>query len=222
MIKLEKSNEPQILIDNYTLWTRAILDKIAAGSSPTETEKTRYRHTDIKSALILETHGKCAYCESKLLHIHHGDVEHIYPKSLDPALTVQWTNLTLACEICNQNKSNKDPYVKFIIDPYATDPKDHLTFAGALALSKGTMYGTNSRAILDLNRGNLVERRQEKLAGLIAIAENILRVDLPQATRQAIYDNFIQNDASDDAPFSAMAASFLEQIRRDLPPDIIA
>lgn len=222
MIKLSKAEKPQILLDNGPNWTKVIVDKIAVGETPTDTEKTRYRHPDIKAALVAETNGKCAYCESKVLHIHHGDVEHIYPKSLDPSKTVEWENLTLACEICNQNKSNRDPYLQHIIDPYIINPGDHLTFAGALILSKGSAHGTNSRAILDLNRGNLVERRQEKLEGLIAIAENVFRLDLPQATRQAIYDNFVANDAAPEAPFSAMAISFLEQVKQNLPADIAA
>lgn len=220
MIKLTKLDEPQVLATNGANWTKVVVDKISVGEKPTDTERTRYRNPDIKAALIAETHGKCAYCESKLLHIHHGDVEHIYPKSLDPALIVTWSNLTLACEICNQNKSNRDPYLEHIIDPYAIEPKEHLIFAGTLLLSKGSQYGTNTRAILDLNRGNLVERRQEKLEGLLTIAENILRSDLPQVTRQAIYDNFVENDACPAAPFSAMAASFLEQLKQTLPPDI--
>ena len=81
MIKLSKTEEPQILLDNGPNWTKVIVDKIAVGETPTDTEKTRYRHPDIKAALVAETNGKCAYCESKVLHIHHGDVEHIYPKS---------------------------------------------------------------------------------------------------------------------------------------------
>jgi len=221
MIKLAKLPEPQVLLDNGAEWTRVLVSKIAAGERPTESEKTRYRHSQIKEALISETHGKCAYCESKILHVHHGDVEHIFPKSLDPAKFVEWVNLTLACEICNQNKSNKDPYLLHIIDPYVIDPFDHLIFAGSLVFSKGTAHGTSSRAILDLNRGGLVERRQEKLESLIAIAENVFRPDLPQVARQAIYDNFVAKDASPGAPFSAMAISFFEQLKSRLPADIV-
>ena len=152
MIKLNKQPEPHILVTNGPAWTKQITDKAARGVKLTDIERTRYRHPDIKSALIAETAEKCAYCESKLLHVHHGDVEHIIPKSLVPEKTVEWNNLTLACEICNQNKSNLDPRAEHIIDPYAIDPSLHLTFAGALMLAKGTTEGTSTRAILDFRQ----------------------------------------------------------------------
>src|ERR1700677_4060556 len=104
MIKLSKLDEPPILAKNAIKWTKVLLDTVAAGKIPTETERPRYRHPQIKDTLVRETHGKCAYCESKLRHIHHGDVEHIMPKSLDLGKIVQWDNLTLACEKCNQKQ----------------------------------------------------------------------------------------------------------------------
>lgn len=138
MIKLSKLDEPDVLFNNSATWTQVLLNKEAAGKKPTASEKSRYRHPEIKAVLVKETGGKCAYCESKLLHIHHGDVEHIYPKSLDVRKTFEWRNLTLACEKCNQNKSNKDPLLEQIIDPYEDDPEYHLVFVGALIFPRGT------------------------------------------------------------------------------------
>jgi uncharacterized protein (TIGR02646 family) len=156
MIKLQKANKPEILQTNGEIWTKALLDKAASGQVPTAAEKTRYRHPQIKEALIGETSGKCAYCESKLLHIHHGNVEHIMPKSLCLSKIVEWDNLTLACEVCNQNKSNLDPNAANLIDPYADDPEQHITFTGCLVLSKGTNKGTCSRTILDLTHKSVI------------------------------------------------------------------
>src|SRR3954469_25335779 len=98
MIKLEKTERPQVLTDNADDWTAVLLEKQAQGEEPTTSEKTKYRHRDIKAALLNETHGKCAYCESKLRHITYGDVEHIVPKSLALAKIFDWANLTLACD----------------------------------------------------------------------------------------------------------------------------
>src|SRR5947209_8328121 len=127
MIRLNKGPKPQILTENEAAWTATV-----ANGEATPAEKARYRHPEIKEALVSETHGKCAYCESKLQHIHHGDIEHIYPKSLALEKTFEWENLTLACEICNQNKSNKDPFLEQILDPYSVEPSEHLFFAGPL------------------------------------------------------------------------------------------
>jgi uncharacterized protein (TIGR02646 family) len=104
MIKLLKGDKPQVLKDNAATWGKTLVDKKARGEKPTDPDKARYRHPDIKVALIAETHGKCAYCESKLLHIAYGDIEHITPKSVKIELSVEWQNLTLACDRCNTNK----------------------------------------------------------------------------------------------------------------------
>lgn len=220
MIKLHKGDKPQILLNNGEAWTNILLSKKADGKIPTDTEKTRYRHAQIKDALVSETSGKCAYCESKLLHIHHGDVEHIMPKSLDLSKILEWENLTLACEMCNQNKSNLDPNAAHIIDPYADEPETHLAFTGSLVLSKGTEKGTCSRTILDLNRGELTERRKDKLDGLISIMETIFRDDLPLPARRAMFENLVANDASVSAPYTAMAKAFIEQMKPKLPLEV--
>lgn len=220
MIQLHKAAEPQILVNNATEWTRIIVETLARGEELTQTEKTRYRHRDVKQALVQETHGKCAYCESKLLHIHHGDVEHIYPKSLDPSLTLVWGNLTLACEVCNQNKSNRDPFIEHIIDPYQNDPAEHLLFSGPLAFPRGTPQGTSTRTILDLNRGDLAERRREQLERVMGIYETILRDDIPMPIKRAIYDDLKSREGAPSAAYSAMTKALIEQMKAVIPPDL--
>lgn len=73
MIKLQKGPEPNVLQADAERWTAELL---AAGDKA-KAKNSRYGHPDVKAALIAETNGKCAYCESKLLHIAYGDVEHI-------------------------------------------------------------------------------------------------------------------------------------------------
>ena len=60
----------------------------------------------LKAYLLQETHEKCAYCESKITHVDYGDIEHIVPKSVRPDLAVDLGNLTVACGVCNTNKSD--------------------------------------------------------------------------------------------------------------------
>lgn len=84
-----------------------------------------------KSLFIKAQHGKCGYCESKIVAGQHGDVEHYYPKSeITKLKTVgqeqpyssqvkhrtfdvefeegywwlayEWTNYLFSCAICNQ------------------------------------------------------------------------------------------------------------------------
>src|SRR5436853_4660489 len=104
MIYLNKGAKPEILAEHAKNWTTELLEAIAAGTSLSEARKRRYNHDDIKQALLAETYGKCAYCESKIRHITYGDIEHIVPKSVDPSLSYEWDNLTLACDVCNTEK----------------------------------------------------------------------------------------------------------------------
>jgi uncharacterized protein (TIGR02646 family) len=213
LIKIKKGEMPQILKDNSAAWTATFLSKISSGEKPSDSEATKYRHPQVKAALLIETNGKCAYCESKLLHIHHGDVEHIFPKSLSPSLRFDWNNLTIACEVCNQKKSDLDPQAEFIIDPYNIDPKDHLRFFGAVISSLGTAYGKNTTSLLALNRAELVERRKEKLDGVLSICETILCEDLPLVTRRALLADLIAHEASSQSSYTAMVRAAIAALQ---------
>jgi hypothetical protein len=221
MIKLTKEPKPKILLENAVAWTASLLSKLAAGIEPTAAEKTRYRHKDIKSVLEKETSGKCAYCESKLKHIHHGDVEHIYPKSLDPSRQLEWENLTLACEICNQNKSNRDPHLEFIIDPYVKDPDQHIFFFGPMAFSLGTAEGVSSITLLDLNRPELVVMRNETVQRIMGLYETLLRPDIPLIAKRAILDDIEANESNGSAQFSAVVKSVVASMRSKLPQEML-
>ena len=220
MIKLSKTAKPNVLALNSVTWTDAIISKLSKGDKLTASEKTKYRHPEVKAALISETNGKCAYCESKIKHVHHGDVEHISPKSLQPEKMFEWENLTIACEICNQNKSDKDPFIEHIIDPYKVDPSLHLVFMGALIFPLGTVLGRNTEVILDLNRVSLCEMRKEKLAQVMGIFETILRQDIPMVVRKTIFCNLVANEGSSSAAYSAMVTSAIATMKSKLPDEL--
>ena len=74
-----------------------------------------YRADEVKEALRVAQHGKCAFCESYFKHIAFGDVEHFRPKGGyrrrdgDPLrqpgyywLAYEWSNLFYSCQLCNQ------------------------------------------------------------------------------------------------------------------------
>ena len=117
-----------------------------------------YGHKDVKDALILTQNGKCCFCESKILHISHGDVEHFRPKTgwvqnvealNKPGyywLAYDWNNLFLSCEKCNQrHKRNLFPLINpahralshlanikkeqpLFIHPAKENPEDFISF----------------------------------------------------------------------------------------------
>jgi uncharacterized protein (TIGR02646 family) len=77
----------------------------------------------VKTSVCTAQYGKCAFCESKVVHIAYGDVEHYRPKGgyqqspegplVQPGyywLAYEWSNLFFCCQICNQrHKRNLFP-----------------------------------------------------------------------------------------------------------------
>ena len=216
MIALKKEDIPAILAKEAQNWTTALTTKLNSGKKPTNTEKTRYRHPDIKQALIKETHGKCAYCESKILHVSPGDVEHIFPKSKRPELTFEWNNLTLACTECNRRKDAEDFCdSKLFVDPYKVDPVEHFWFAGpAMIPVPGNDAAHATWKKLELNREKLFGVRQEAIEDLRVRLSNIAKTLDPDARAILIAETL--EEASAKKEFSAMARDFVSDGLRRL------
>jgi hypothetical protein len=59
---------------------------------------------------------KCAFCETNTHAGAHKDVEHYRYKSLYYWLGYEWTNLLLACQICNRDfKKTQFPLVNTVL-----------------------------------------------------------------------------------------------------------
>jgi hypothetical protein len=210
MIRLSKKTIPAVLAANSSTWTRVLLDHQAANTTPTSTEKSRYRHADIKAALVEETSGKCAYCESKLRHITYGDIEHISPKSLDVGKTFEWENLTLACDVCNTNKSVHFGNHEDLVDPYVLEPLDHLEFLGATVLSRpGSTPGLITESTLDLNRAELLERRRDRLSNLCKQLHLI--VEVTDLNKKDVLRRDLRREMQDDKEYAALARAYIPQ-----------
>lgn len=107
----------------------------------------------LKEHLFELFHGKCAYCESRVLHVASGDVEHYRPKrqvteSPDHPgyywLAYDVDNMLPCCEKCNRarGKQNHFPVKDFrayspgevhkeeplLLNPYLHRPSEHLKF----------------------------------------------------------------------------------------------
>ncbi len=90
-------------------------DAYKSGAKEFKFDPKIYAHASVKSALISAQNGKCCFCESKIIHIAYGDVEHFRPKagyrqkaSDDLGrpgyywLAYEWKNLFFSCQLCNQ------------------------------------------------------------------------------------------------------------------------
>lgn len=159
MIRLSKLDEPQSLVRNKERWTKELLDVIPTGDRKAiYAKKKKYNQPDVKSQLRRETQDKCAYCESRVTVVAHGDIEHVTPKSVDPNLTFEWDNVTFACQICNQRKLDKTD----ITDPYH-DPVSDFAFLAPPFLVGKTVQARLTVLELALNRPELIEDRLEHI-----------------------------------------------------------
>ena len=218
MIKLEKREEPAILVQNAARWASVVESKLAAGDSPTKTERSRYNHSDIKQALIEETHGKCAYCESKFRHVTYGDIEHIVPKSDDPSRWFSWPNLTIACDVCNTKKSNAPVDGDSFIDPYDVNPEEHFWQLGPMVCPKpGCDVAALTERLLDLNRAELVERRAERQANLLGMLDSVERCQ-NEDLKRLLWEEFCSETCRHNE-YAALSRSIVEIARLKLGVD---
>ncbi len=126
MIKIDRSrvSEPEILTKPFpggkTEKQRAI-DHYAPNPERTDSfEFQRYSHGTVKTALNELFHGKCAYCESKIIGTQPTDVEHFRPKGAVKVegklerpgyywLAADWDNLLPSCIDCNRERNQEFP-----------------------------------------------------------------------------------------------------------------
>ena len=120
----------------------------------------------LQSALYPLTHGKCAFCESKLGKTSHPEIDHYVPKSIDPDLAFEWTNLLPACRLCNEAKGCQN-HNNALLKPDAEDPEPYFWInrdSGELEADPKLSEAEKKRAeetirLCDLQRGSLCESR---------------------------------------------------------------
>ncbi|WP_158233907.1 HNH endonuclease [Sporosarcina sp. P34] len=212
MIKINKIKEPEILELNCDQWTKDYLEYKNGRPGYTKTTEGKYRHRDIKEALIKETSGKCVYCESKILSVSDGDIEHILPKSKHYNLCFEWKNLTLACRICNREKSDYYSQNYPLVNPYTEDPTDHLHFAGALLIALSAK-GKITLEEMKLNRLELLESRQRYLQKLESITIMINQSD--EELKEILFKDLLSY-CDEDREYSAMMKVYVETIQQKL------
>jgi hypothetical protein len=125
MRRVAKTAVPPVLAQNAQVW----LSEYAADHT-NATKKYRYRHPEIKAALVAETNSKCVYCESKIGHNTPGDVEHKIPSSVEVARHFDWGTLTIACTECNRRKNAYFSTIKPFLDPYHDDVEKRVVHHG--------------------------------------------------------------------------------------------
>ena len=205
MIAVQRAEMPKILKRKAAEWTAHLLS--AETKEQRSKAKNKYRHKEVKEKLSSMFHGKCAYCESKITHVEHGHIEHYRPKGKFPELTFAWSNLLLACGICNGKGHKGDHFPEKeengpLVNPCDDDPSEHFSFHYDPESRIASVYGKTSRGetterILGLNRHELRTYRSRQTARLHVLA-HLASVD-PRA------EVLLQEAAQGSAEYAAFA-----------------
>ncbi len=182
-----------------------------------------WNNDEIKKPLLMLSHNKCAYCECDLSkESKYMEVEHFEDKNSNPDKVVKWDNLLPSCKRCNGSKSTHDVLSEPIINPFQSDPRQHLAmklyrFVGIdnIGISTIEVIDLNNttratikrfeigNAILDnldvikdsLNnyRGNPITKRKNKVIRQI---EKLLLEAQPQSEYAATAATVLQKESS--------------------------
>jgi hypothetical protein len=122
MIHLNRPTAPASLARKAAIGVAKLLADWSAGK-PLTFQASIYGASSVKAALRKAQHGKCAYCETRLVR-DYGQVEHYRPKAgwkqeriealKKPGyfwLAYEWANLFFSCAMCNDagHKANVFP-----------------------------------------------------------------------------------------------------------------
>lgn len=178
MIRVKKGPKPKILVLNAKKWTKEYCDAVKKYQKTKKGKKpsAKYNHPEIKKGVIDESHDKCVFCESKVSHVYHGDIEHFKPKSKFCCYSHSWANLLFSCRICNGAKSDNFPIPDPIIKPTKDNPEkffeyDTLPNGKLVSLIPLNNRAKNSIKTMNLNRDELCSRRGERWFELYSTVE---------------------------------------------------
>jgi uncharacterized protein (TIGR02646 family) len=219
-----------------------------AGTKTFEFDSDAYGAKSVKNALKKAQHDKCCFCEAKITHVAYGDVEHFRPKGgyrqkdSDKLgrpgyywLAYDWSNLFLACQICNQrHKKNLFPLVDpddratshhdvvddedpLFIHPADDEPSDFIEYNQEYARAvNGSKRGKTTVEALGLNREELVEHRRDflyKLRELKKVRDQLTATPNLSPELQAILtsiNTLLEQTVLKPAEYSSMARALLK------------
>lgn len=240
MIPVTRAAPPNVLQQLGACWLTALraisdeLEQVENDSQATPQQirrakerkkraQNKYRHSKIKNALLTMFHGKCAYCESPIMVVAYGHIEHFYPKGNPNYVdkTFEWDNLLLSCAVCNDSghKGTRFPLDAsgnpLLIDPTdgVTDPGVHLKFSWDPRTGLASVYGLDERGqeverMFDLNgmrgRKALIRERSRYVKKLYVILK---LYDHQGNNAEALA--ILQQACQPNAPYSAFALAHI-------------
>jgi uncharacterized protein (TIGR02646 family) len=245
MIRFDRRNAPAVLLSRGATRTRRDCDAYEAdpdayrrGDASFEAGDNIYGHKTVKAALLRSQHGKCCYCERKILASDYGDVEHFRPKGAvrqDASsteerpgyywLAYEWSNLLISCSVCNTSWKRTFFPLENPLER-AHSHLDSLTCERPMLVDPAaedprdhiryngdapyalTVRGQTTIECLNLRRGDLLERRQALLRSLTML-RSVVEALGPDAPESREATAYMQQLSSSSEEFSAMVIDFL-------------
>jgi hypothetical protein len=191
-------------------WTNDAKQDIATSGKLSKRANARYRRDAIKQAVLHDSHGKCMYCEVNVTAGAYGDIEHMKPKSSHVDDMYEWSNLGVSCDVCNTNKSNiYDKSLPFV-NPYDENPSDFFEAEGAYVFHKpGNKRGEVTEQIIDLNRGELLEKRGATLKQLRHLLDKYFQEDNPLLKQ--VLKRGLELERGDDKEFAFISRATIDR-----------
>lgn len=211
MIKLAKTDEPDILNKNKAQWTKELMSYVQRGEKIPDAIKNKYNQEEVKEKLKKETNDKCMYCESFISAVAPEHIEHYKPKSIYHELTFEWSNLGLACPCCNMNKRDKFDEQCSYINPYVDNPSEHFAFLGTMIChNPNDKRAKITELDIDLNRPELMEARKNQIDKIRLLID--LYISETNPSLRATLKKNIDIETGPDKPYSAFTAALCNMI----------
>ncbi|PEP78615.1 HNH endonuclease [Bacillus toyonensis] len=217
MIRLKKEKIPDVLEVNGGEWTRQYMEYFNSGEKIPNSLKSKYAHPSIKEALLKETKGKCAYCESSFIATDYGDIEHIEPKSKVPSKIFEWNNLTIACGKCNLSKRDYLNAKLPLLNPYIDEPEKEIRFIGPIIFA-GSKRGKMTIKKLQLDRIELYERRRAYINSIQPLIDFYFSAD-EHELKKLLYEQLLEY-TEENKEYVSMIKSIIKTIDSPVPVEV--
>lgn len=177
MIKLDRYFTP-LFLTPLTVRTLTVEFK--------QNETNVWNNEEIKGALLKLSYNKCAYCECDLSkESKYMEVEHFEDKKNNPDKVVLWDNLLPSCKRCNGSKGTHDVITEPIINPFITDPRQHLSLKLYRFKGKDNI-GTNTIGVIDLNNTTRATMKRFEIGNALLVNLEIVQDSLCNYTANPI------------------------------------
>lgn len=202
MVKLERLSAPVELTEDFV-------------KNKTEefkvTKKPVWNIDWLKIALLEQSYGKCAYCESYLKEeSKYIEVEHFEDKANNPDKVLLWENLLPSCKKCNGKKGTHDVILFPIVNPFEDNPKESFKLVDYNFVHKDEK-GERTIDKLDLNH---VERLVYKRFNIGSSFYELIKLTLKMK-----FDFFVQSNEDSSLLFSLVEVTedILQKCQIDKP-----